>query len=110
MGPAANLCRPIVAAQHWPSSTIEAARNRPNKPLNGTPNEEPALTTIMRVSKMVRHDHKSMSVDASDRTESATRIDKLRAQLQSSQRLSEYCDQTVAEIRASLDRTQDEGS
>jgi hypothetical protein len=59
---------------------------------------------------MVRHDHKSMSVDASDRTESATRIDKLHAQLQSSQRLSEYCDQTVAEIRASLDRTQDEGS
>ena len=51
-----------------------------------------------------------MSVDASDRAESATQIDKLRAQLRSSQRLSEYCDQTVAEIRASLDRTQDEGS
>jgi hypothetical protein len=59
---------------------------------------------------MVRHDHTSMSVDASDGAESATQIDKLRAQLRSSQRLNEYCDQTVAEIRASLDRTQDEGS
>jgi len=68
---------------------------------------------------MVRHDLKSMSVDelrslhdlvATDTAESATQTEKFRAQLQSSQRLNEYCNQAVAEIRASLDRTQDEGS
>jgi hypothetical protein len=68
---------------------------------------------------MVRRDLKSMSVDelwslqelvASHPAESATHSDKFRAQLQSSQRLNEYCNQAVAEIRASLDRTQDEGS
>jgi hypothetical protein len=64
---------------------------------------------------MVRHDLKSMSVDelwplqepvAPDPAGSATATDKFRAQLQSSQRLNEYCNQAVAEIRASLDRPQ----
>ena len=35
---------------------------------------------------------------------------KYRAQQQRIQRLDEYFNQTVAEIRASLDQTQDEGS
>lgn len=46
---------------------------------------------------------------APDPMESATATDKFRAQLDSSQRLNEYYNQVVAEIRASLDRVQ-EGS
>jgi hypothetical protein len=66
---------------------------------------------------MVRHDLRSMSVGelaspqvASDQAEAATHMDKLRAQLRSSQRLDEYYNQAVAEIRASLDGTNDDGS
>jgi hypothetical protein len=66
---------------------------------------------------MVRHDPKSMSEDelrslrelaAADPGEDATNTDKFRAQLQSSQRLNEYYNQVVAEIRASLDRAEGE--
>ena len=68
---------------------------------------------------MVRHDPKSTPVDelwcleelAGDNPyELAARTDKLRAHLQISQRLNEYCNQAVAEIRASLDRTGDASS
>jgi hypothetical protein len=40
-------------------------------------------------------------------TESATLIDQLQVQRQRIERLNEYCNQTVAEIRASLLRTQE---
>jgi hypothetical protein len=64
---------------------------------------------------MVRHDLESMSEDellslhepdAPGATESATQTDKFREQLQSSQRLNEYYNQVVAEIRASLERAE----
>jgi hypothetical protein len=44
-----------------------------------------------------------------DREKSAARVDKLRAQQQKSRELSEYCDRAVAEIRASLERSQGGG-
>jgi hypothetical protein len=65
---------------------------------------------------MVRHDPK-MSEDelrslrepvAADPAGDATNTDKFRAQLRSSQRLNEYYNQVVAEIRASLDRAEGE--
>jgi hypothetical protein len=68
--------------------------------------------------KMERH-LKSMSVNelwslqelaASGRAETATLVAKFRAQQQRVHRLDDYCNQTVAEIIASLDRTQDTGS
>jgi hypothetical protein len=67
---------------------------------------------------MVRHDPKSMSEDelslhepvATDPVEPAPHTDKFSASLQSSQRLTEYYNQVVAEIRASLDRIDAEGS
>jgi hypothetical protein len=68
---------------------------------------------------MVRHDQQSMSEDelrflqeegAPDPAESAMHADKLRAQLESSQRLNEYYNQVVAEIRASLERAESEVS
>lgn len=68
----------------------------------------------MRVGNM--RDLKSMSVDelwpleGSDRTESATRAEDFRAQRERIQRLNEYCSRVAAELRASLDRTHDEGS
>jgi hypothetical protein len=99
---------------------MEVAQKRPTKPLNATSNEKAKHTRpIMRVSKMVRHDLRSMSVGelaslqelvASDQAEAAMHVDKFRAQLRSSQRLNEYCNQAAAEIRASLDGTGDEGS
>jgi hypothetical protein len=60
----------------------------------------------------MERDLKSISVDehwllnASDRTESATLIEKLHVQKQKIERLNEFCNQVVAEIRASLVRTQ----
>jgi hypothetical protein len=60
----------------------------------------------------MERDLKSISVDehwllnASDRTESATLIEKLHVQKQKIERLNEFCNQAVAEIRASLVRTQ----
>ncbi|OIQ74889.1 hypothetical protein GALL_434510 [mine drainage metagenome] len=66
---------------------------------------------------MVRHDLKSLSEDellslhepdTVDLAESATNTDKLREQLYSSQRLNEYYNQVVAEIRASLERAEKE--
>ena len=81
--------------------------------------EGPALKTIMRVSKMVRHDPKSMAVEelwslhelvAPDLSDSATHADKLEAQRERFQRLNEYYNQVVVELRASLDRTEDEMS
>jgi hypothetical protein len=66
---------------------------------------------------MVRHDPKSMSEeelrslhaeDATDPAESAADWDKFREQMQSSERLTEYYNQVVAEIRASLDRAEQE--
>lgn len=70
------------------------------------------------MSKMEHHDLESMSDDepwslqelvASDQGESATQQDKLREQMQRFQQLNEYCDQAVAEIRASLEGTQSGG-
>jgi hypothetical protein len=67
---------------------------------------------------MERHDPRSMSAEqlwsfqesvASDRAESATSAGSLGAQLQKSRQLNEYCDRAVAEIRASLERSQNEG-
>jgi hypothetical protein len=48
---------------------------------------------------MERHDLKS---------ESETVAGNLRAQRERFQRLNDYCDQAVAEIRASLEQTQNE--
>jgi type II secretory pathway component PulL len=68
---------------------------------------------------MVRHDLKSMPTNElwslqeladADREQSASLVSKLKAQQQRTQRLDEYFDKTVAEIRASLDRIPDEGS
>ena len=73
----------------------------------------------MRVSKMVRHDPKSMPEDelrylrtegAADPAESAADPDKFLKQMQSSERLTEYYNQVVAEIRASLERAEEEVS
>ena len=64
---------------------------------------------------MVRHDLKSTSEDefhqqrAPDAADSASAADKFRAQLDSSQRLNEYYNQVVAEIRASLNRARGGG-
>jgi hypothetical protein len=61
-------------------------------------------------------DLKSMSVDelwpldGSDRTEPATRAEDFQAQRERIRRLNEYCSRVTAELRASLDRTLDEGS
>jgi arylsulfatase A-like enzyme len=57
---------------------------------------------------MEHHDLESMS--ASDQGGSATQQHKLREQMQRFQQLNEYCDQAVAEIRASLEGTQSDGS
>jgi ABC-type Fe3+-hydroxamate transport system substrate-binding protein len=46
--------------------------------------------------------------DSPDWTEFAMRVAALRAQQQRSQQLIEYCDETVAAIRASLERTLNE--
>jgi hypothetical protein len=48
--------------------------------------------------------------EGSDRTESAAHADDFRAQCERIQRLNEYCNRVTAELRASLDRTPDEGS
>lgn len=66
---------------------------------------------------MVRHDPQSMSEAelsllhepiATDPADSAAISDKFREQLQSSERLNEYYNQVVAEIRASLERAEAE--
>ena len=62
---------------------------------------------------MVRHDLKSMPegelvMDPIEESEALS--EKLRAQMQSSERLNEYYNQVVAEIRASLERIEDEES
>jgi hypothetical protein len=46
----------------------------------------------------------------SDRAKPAMRVDGLLAQQQKFQELNELCDKAVAEIRASLERPQSEGS
>jgi hypothetical protein len=64
---------------------------------------------------MNRHDLESMSAErrwsvhefvAFNRVQAATHMVEFWAQEQRLKRLNEYCDKTVAEIRASLDRTQ----
>jgi|SoimicMinimDraft_3_1059731.scaffolds.fasta_scaffold133587_1 predicted nuclease with TOPRIM domain len=62
---------------------------------------------------MVRHDLKSMPegelvMDPIEESEALS--EKLRAQMQSSERLNEYYNEVVAEIRASLERIEDEES
>ncbi len=63
---------------------------------------------------MVRHDPKSMSeaelspLHEPVAADSAAIADKFREQLHSSERLNEYYNQVVAEIRASLERAEDE--
>jgi len=47
---------------------------------------------------------------ATDPAESAAAPDKFRKQMQSSERLTEYYNQVVAEIRASLERAEEEVS
>ena len=70
------------------------------------------------MSGMKHQDIKSISAEqlwsfeelaASDQAESATFAGNLSAQLQKSRQLNEYCDRAVAEIRASLARSQNEG-
>jgi hypothetical protein len=65
----------------------------------------------------MERDLKSMSVDelwsfqelaTSGRADIATLVAKFRAQQQRAHRLDDYCKQIIAEISASLDRTQDE--
>jgi hypothetical protein len=94
-------------SQYWPSSTIEAARKRPNKPSNMTVNQSTgASKKIMRVSKM-EYDFEPMSLDAlfwlhdvvtSGRADTAALIAKFQAQQQRTQRLKDYCDQIFAEM------------
>jgi hypothetical protein len=64
---------------------------------------------------MNRHDLKSMSAElpwsvhefvAFNRVQAATHMVQFWAQEQRLKHLNEYCDKAVAEIRASLDRTQ----
>ncbi len=63
---------------------------------------------------MVRHDLKTTSEDElgslcePEPAEPATDTDRFREQMQSSQRLIEYYNQVVAEIRASLERAEEE--
>ena len=66
---------------------------------------------------MVRHDPTSISEDelrslhepaATDPAEPATDTDRFREHMRSSERLTEYYNQVVAEIRASLDRAEEE--
>ena len=66
---------------------------------------------------MNRHDLKSMSAElpwpvhefvAFNRVQAATHMVEFWAQEQRLKRLDEYCDKVVAEIRASLDQTQDD--
>ena len=66
---------------------------------------------------MNRHDPKSMSAElpwsvdefvAFNRVQAATHIVEFWAQEQRLKQLNDYCDRAVAEIRASLDRTQDD--
>jgi ABC-type Fe3+-hydroxamate transport system substrate-binding protein len=65
---------------------------------------------------MESHDPKSMSVDELwslqelaefGQTESVTRVGQFQEQREKIQRLDEYYNQTIAEIRASLDGSQD---
>ena len=65
---------------------------------------------------MNRHDPKSMSAElpwsvdefvAFNRVQAATHIVEFWAREQRLKQLNDYCDRAVAEIRASLDRTQD---
>ena len=67
----------------------------------------------------MERDLKSVPVDelwslqelaASGRADTATLVAEFRAQQQRVHRLDDYCNQTVAEISASLDRTHDRGS
>ena len=66
---------------------------------------------------MARHNASSMSQDAplaaaepmgTDAEEAAVRWEQLQAQLKSSERLNEYYNQVVAELRASLERIEQE--
>jgi hypothetical protein len=68
---------------------------------------------------MVRHDPPSMAVDelwslhqlvASDRADPAAHAEKLQAQRERFERLNEYYNQVVVELRASLDQTENESS
>jgi hypothetical protein len=67
---------------------------------------------------MKHHDIKSVSAEqlwslpettASDQAEFATLAASLRAQRQRFQQLNEFCDRAIAEIRASLEPSQNEG-
>jgi hypothetical protein len=66
----------------------------------------------------MKHEIKSISAEqlwsfpdksASSQSGSASSAGNLGAQLQKFQELNEYCDRAVAEIRASLARSQNEG-
>ena len=65
---------------------------------------------------MARHNPSSRSEDglvsvtepiANDPAETTTHSDKLREQLKSSERLNEYYNEVVAELRASLERIEE---
>jgi hypothetical protein len=67
---------------------------------------------------MKHHDIKSVPAEplssfpgrtASDQAESATLAANLRAQRQRFQQLNEFCDRAIAEIRASLERSENAG-
>ena len=52
---------------------------------------------------MARHDPSSNESNVTDLAEAAARAEKLRTQLKTSDRLNEYYNQVVAELRASLE-------
>jgi hypothetical protein len=100
-----------------PDSSLLQSFKRPGiaqiSPQTRAFNEGPALRQTVWVSKMAC-DLKSMSVDelwsfqelaTSGRADIATLVAKFRAQQERVDRLDDYCNQTVAEISASLDRT-----
>lgn len=60
---------------------------------------------------MARHNQQSMPEDelvTTEPAETAARSDSLREQLKTSERLNEYYNQVVAELRASLERIEAE--
>ncbi|HEX3115852.1 MAG TPA: hypothetical protein VHQ48_10265 [Bradyrhizobium sp.] len=99
---------------------MEVAWNRRNKPANASVNEGigALVSELRKMSRMKRHAFKSIPAEqlwsfpqsaATDQAEPATPAGNFGAQLQKFRQLNDYCDAAVAEIRASLARSQDEG-
>ena len=69
-----------------------------------------ALATVQTATSRPSPKSKFDNKFDSDRAKPAVRIDGLLAQQQKFQELNELCDKAVAEIRASLERPQSQGS